>query len=110
MFEEHIESVLAVARELGRAGVRVFMFQEGDNAEARKAFEAIAAATKGAYAPFREGSADQLRDLLKALAVFVVSGVEGLKAMAGTTEKTAALPAAALLLSRLTDPSAEERR
>jgi len=102
MFEENIESVLAVARELGRAQVKVFMFQEGDNAKARKAFEAIAAATEGAYAPFSDGSADQLRDLLKALAVFAVSGVEGLKAMVGATDKTAALPAAAVLLSCLT--------
>jgi len=57
---------------------------------------------EGRLAPFSDGSADQLRDLLKALAVFAVSGVEGLKAMVGATDKTAALPAAAVLLSCLT--------
>jgi hypothetical protein len=96
--QDRTEDVLALAHQLGRAGVPVFMFQEGENKNAREAFQAIAKATKGAYAPFSEGSADQLKELLKAVATFAVSGVEGLKAIAGT-DKTAV---AGVLFSCLT--------
>jgi hypothetical protein len=101
--QDRTEDVLALAHQLGRAGVPVFMFQEGANPKAKTAFEAIAKATKGAYAPFSDGSADQLRDLLKAVAVFATSGVEGLKTMVGTDKRTALDNKAAVLLTCLTE-------
>jgi len=107
MFEEEkrTEEVMALARQLGHAGVPVFMFQEGNDPDAKTAFEAIAKASGGAYALLSDGSADQLRDLLKAVAVFATSGVDGLKTMIGTDKRAAgALPtAAAVLLTCLTE-------
>jgi len=94
---DKVDDLLAGARDLAELKVPAFMFQEGNDPTAEQAFRAIADATKGAYCRFDAGSADQLRELLKAVAVFATGGV---KALAGTTTKPA-LPAATLLLGQL---------
>jgi len=73
-FEEDEDRLLPDAHELGRLGVPVFMFQEGNNHAVERVFRAIAQASHGAYCGFDEGSAKQLGELLKAVAVFAVGG------------------------------------
>jgi len=60
--EEKLDALCGAASRL--CDVPIFAFQEGDNAEVEKAFREITRITRGAYARFDAGSADQLRDLL----------------------------------------------
>lgn len=59
-------------------GAPVFVFQEGDDADAEKVFRQIARITKGAYAKFEPGAAGELAKLLRAVAAYAVGGVEAL--------------------------------
>ena len=79
-FEEDIDAVCRTAGELGLLGVPAFMFQEGGDPIARRAFEQIATLTKGAWCPFDSGSADQLRALLGAVAAYAAGGYQALEA------------------------------
>jgi hypothetical protein len=78
--EESPDMLLSRARELGKAGVKAFMFQEGNDALAKKVFEDIAASTGGAYGAFDSGAAKQLGGLLSAIAAFATGGVQALAA------------------------------
>ena len=73
-FEEDLDAVCHQAGELGVLGVPVFIFHEGGDALARRAFEQIARLTKGVCCPFDGDSAQQLRDLLAAVAVYAAGG------------------------------------
>jgi hypothetical protein len=77
--EEEEDELLPDAHELGRLGLPVFMFQEGNKRDVERIFRAIAQASHGAYCRFDEGSAKQLGELLKAVAVFAVGGVAALE-------------------------------
>ena len=77
--EEHPETLLKRAYELGELGVPVFMFQEGRDSITRDRFQKIAVATHGAYHSFDQGSAKLLGELLKAVAAFAVGGVLALE-------------------------------
>jgi hypothetical protein len=79
-FEEEEDEVFPIAHELARAGVPVFMFQEGDARPVEQVFREIATITGGAYCRFDSGSAAQLGQLLKAVAVFAVGGKAALAA------------------------------
>ena len=72
--EEDIDQVCTVAGELGMLGVPCFMFQEGAEPTATRAFKQIATLTRGAYRHFDASSAAQLRDLLAAVAVYAAGG------------------------------------
>jgi hypothetical protein len=50
--EENIDILASLAGELGAAGVPLHMFQEGNNASARKAFRLLALKTGGTYSAF----------------------------------------------------------
>ena len=76
--EEDVDPLGQKAGELGLLGVPVFMFQEGSAVPVRRAFEAIARLSGGAYCPFDSGSAQQLRDLLSAVAVYAAGGKRAL--------------------------------
>ena len=76
--EEDIDTLGQRAGELGVLGVPVFMFQEGEAAHVRRAFEEVARLTGGAYCPFDSGSAQQLRELLSAVAVYAAGGKRAL--------------------------------
>lgn len=78
-FEEDIDTVCHKAGELGVLGVPVFIFHEGGDPIARRAFEQIARLTKGACCPFDGNSAQQLRDLLGAVAVYAAGGRKALQ-------------------------------
>jgi hypothetical protein len=72
--EENIERLADLAGRLGLLGVPVFLFHEGRDAEAARAFREIARLTNGAYCRFDSQSAQQLRDLLGAVAVYAAGG------------------------------------
>lgn len=72
--EEDIDALSAAAGELGLKGLPCFMFQEGDDPVAKRAFQQAARLTGGAWCPFDTGSAEQLRELLRAVAVFAAGG------------------------------------
>jgi hypothetical protein len=79
--EENVDRLCARAGELALLGVPVFLFQEGDDANAERAFREIARLTKGAFCRFDRGSAQQLRDLLTAVAVYAAGGRKALLAL-----------------------------
>ena len=76
--EEEDDELIPAANELGQAGVPVFMFQEGNDREVEHTFREITRVTHGAYCRFDNGSAKQLGELLKAVAVYAVGGKEAL--------------------------------
>ena len=63
-----------MAGELGLLGLPCFVFHEGQEPVARRAFQQIARLSGGAYCPFDASSAQQLRDLLSAVAVYAAGG------------------------------------
>jgi hypothetical protein len=77
-FEEDIDAVCHVAGELGVLGVPVFVFHEGGDPIAANAFRQVARLTRGAYCPFDAGSADRLKELLAAVAVYAAGGRKAL--------------------------------
>jgi hypothetical protein len=89
--EEKIDTLSAVAGELGLMSVPVFMFQEGDDPVARQAFEEIARLTGGAYCAFDANSAKQLKQLLSAVAVYAAGGRKALTELGGDKARTARL-------------------
>ncbi|ODR98672.1 hypothetical protein AUC68_09790 [Methyloceanibacter methanicus] len=91
--EESIDDLSQLAGELGLVGVPVFVFQEGHDARAERAFKEIARLSRGAYCRFDAGSAAQLRALLTAVAVYATGGRKALQ--------NAKSDAATLLLEQL---------
>lgn len=81
--EENVDDLAAIAGELGILGVKVFLFQEGHDANAETAFREIARLTGGAWCRFDAGSAAQLRELLAAVAVYASGGQKALAALSG---------------------------
>lgn len=81
--EEPVDDLCDLAGQLGLRGIPAFMFQEGGEPIARAAFQEIARLTGGAYCPFDTGSADQLRDLLSAVAVYAAGGHKALSDFSG---------------------------
>ena len=79
-FEEEADEVVPLAQQLGQLNTPVFMFQEGTNRTVEHVFRDVAKASGGAYCRFDEGSADQLRELLKLVATFAVGGKAALEA------------------------------
>ncbi len=77
--EERIDDLCAVAGELGLLKVPAFMFQEGHDPIAERAFREIARLTGGAWCRFDPNSPGQLRELLSAVAVYATGGVAALE-------------------------------
>lgn len=77
--EEDVDHLSQLAGELGLVGVPVFLFQEGDEPRAMRAFKEIARLSRGAYCRFDAGSAGQLRELLAAVAVYATGGRKALE-------------------------------
>lgn len=77
--EEDIDELGHIAGKLGLVGTPVFVFHEGGEPVSRRAFEQIAKLSGGAYCPFDAGSAQQLRELLAAVAVFSAGGRRALE-------------------------------
>ncbi len=77
-FEENPDRVCQVAGSLGILGVPVFLFHEGRDTTAESIFRQIAHLSKGAYSRFDKGSAKQLKELLRAVAIFAAGGHKAL--------------------------------
>lgn len=89
--EESIDELGAPAGQLGVRGVPAFMFHEGSDPSVGYAFCQIARLSGGAYCRFDHDSADQLRDLLCAVAVYAAGGRAALQALADRTRGAAAM-------------------
>ncbi len=72
--EEDVDRLCHHAGHLGVRGVPAFVFQEGVEPIAMRAFRQIAKLSGGAYCSFDSASARQLRELLSAVAVFAAGG------------------------------------
>jgi hypothetical protein len=71
--------------------VPLFTFLEGRDGVAERAFREIARLTHGAFCRFDEGSAQQLRELLSAVAVYAAGGRKALQDFAKTRGGSPAL-------------------
>ena len=89
--EEVVDLLAGLSREHGINGPPVFVFQEGRDSKAERAFREIARLSRGAYAPFDAGSARQLRELLTAVAVYAAGGRKALKDFSEETKSGGAL-------------------
>jgi len=76
--EENVDTLCQLAGELGLLGTPVFVFHEGNDTAAEKAFRQIARLSNGAYCAFDSRSAQQLKDLLVAVAVYATGGKKAL--------------------------------
>src|SRR5437764_2319300 len=72
--EENVDRLCQLAGELGLLGVPVFVFHEGRDPVAARAFQQIAKLSRGAYLSFDLASADRLKELLGAIAVYAAGG------------------------------------
>jgi hypothetical protein len=77
--EEDIDRLCHVAGELGILGVPAFCFHEGNDAAAERTFREVARLSGGAYCSFDASSAQQLRDLMSAVAVYAAGGRKALE-------------------------------
>jgi hypothetical protein len=89
--EEDVDQLSGLAGELGLIGVPVFLFQEGYDAKAERAFKEIARLSRGAHCRFDAGSARQLRDLLRAVAIYAAGGRKALEDFREATRSDGAL-------------------
>jgi hypothetical protein len=80
--EEDVDALGHLAGELGLLGVRAFMFHEGRDPVAERAFRHVAEITRGAYCRFASGSAHELRALLGGVAAYAAGGNAAVKALA----------------------------
>jgi hypothetical protein len=72
--EEKLDELCGLAGQLGLLGVPVFVFHEGSDAAAARAFKDIARLSHGAYCRFDANSAGELRALLGAVAAYAAGG------------------------------------
>lgn len=80
--EESLEDLAHLAGEIALLGLPVFAFQEGFEPKATTAFREIARLTRGAHCRFGPGSAEELRRLLEAVAVYAAGGQAALENLA----------------------------
>lgn len=76
--EELADKLLETAGQLALRGIPVFIFHEGSDPIAEQTFRRISKITKGAYCRFDQSSAEQLRALLNAVAIYAVGGLSAL--------------------------------
>jgi len=82
-FEEDFDRLSALASRLALHNVPVFVFHEGGDPGAERAFATLARLTRGAHVPFEPGSADTLRELLGAVAAYAAGGQAALAHYSG---------------------------
>lgn len=85
--EEDVDRICHLAGELGMKGVKAFMFQEGHDPVAEKAFREVARLTNGAFFRLGPDSARELADLLGAIAVYASGGQKALESYSGSGAK-----------------------
>ncbi len=77
--EENVDRLGHLAGQLGARGLRAFVFQEGNDPAATRAFREIARLTGGAHCHLGSSSPDELRQLLAAVAVYAAGGRKALE-------------------------------
>lgn len=77
--EEEIDPLADQAARLGLLGVPIFLFHEGYDPVAARGFRELARLSGGACCRFDASSADELRELLSAVAVYAVGGRRSLE-------------------------------
>ena len=77
--EEDVDLLALLAGKLGLLNVPLFMFQERNDPVAMAAFKELSRLSGGAYSRFDSASADQLKDLLRAVAIYAVGGLKALQ-------------------------------
>ena len=95
--EERSDPLGAKAGEWARLGLKAFMFHEGRDPTAERAFREIARLTGGAYAAFDSSAPGKLGSLLSAAAAYAAGGSLALEAEAKAGDPVAAR----LLLSQM---------
>lgn len=78
--EEDVAALDAAAGQLALRGVRLFMFQEGNDGRVEEVFRRLARVTGGAWCRFDARSAGELRQLLSAVAAYAAGGRTALAA------------------------------
>jgi hypothetical protein len=76
--EENADRLCRLAGELALLGTPVFVFHEGGDRVAGAAFRQIAKLSRGAYLSFDLASANRLKELLAAVAVYAAGGYRAL--------------------------------
>lgn len=94
--EENPDVLCDLAGQLGIHRVPVFVFQEGHDPDAEPILKEIARLSGGAWCRFDYNSAQQLRDLLSAVAIFAAGGRKALQ------DFTQSRPALATMVKQLT--------
>ncbi len=89
--EENIDVLAQLGGKLGLLNIPVFMFQERGDPVARQAFMEISRLSSGAYSQFDSASADQLRDLLRAVAIYAAGGLKALQDFSKKSDKVVKL-------------------
>lgn len=79
--EEEVDGLCQLAGEMGVMGVPAFLFHEGHDPAAARGFSQIAKLSGGACCRFDASAPDQLRDLLRAVAVYAGGGRRALAAL-----------------------------
>ena len=77
--EEDVDGLCARAGELGLHKVPVFLFQEGADPDASRAFAEIARLSGGVHCSFSSGAAERLAELLRAVAAYAAGGRDALE-------------------------------
>ncbi len=78
--EEDVDRLCHQAGELALRNTKAFMFLEGSNPAAERAFREIARLTGGVFLPFDASASGRLRDLLAAVATYAAGGQAALTA------------------------------
>ncbi|WP_416898718.1 MAG: hypothetical protein ACMVY4_03020 [Minwuia sp.] len=76
--EEEADLLCDKAGQLGLLKTPLFMFHEGGEPLAAGTFRQMAKLSGGAYCPFNAASAEALKELLRAVAVFAAGGRKAL--------------------------------
>lgn len=92
--EEDADALCDLAGRMGLRRLPLFLFQDGDDADAQALFPRLARLSGGAWCRLDAGAARALRDLLRAVAVYAAGGA---KALADLSRRQGG---AALLLTR----------
>ena len=77
--EEPADNLCHMSGQLGVLGLPIFLFHEGREPLAAATFQQLARISGGAYCPFDAGSAHQLTELLRAVAVYAAGGLKALQ-------------------------------
>ena len=82
--EENVDILCQLAGEMGMLNIPLFIFQEGNDPIVQRAFMEMARLSKGAFSQFDTAGAAELKDLLRAVAIYVAGGYKALEKFSKT--------------------------